>query len=134
MSDHSSDRAAHGIPSGSARSASTFRIDVVRDAPEAHVIPAGELDLRTVAQLREQLDELLNAGFTRLVIDLRKLEFMDSSGLSLLLNTHRAAQQEGWQLSLIQGGHAVRRVFEITGLLDRLPFEPASTSRASGGG
>jgi anti-anti-sigma factor len=50
------------------------------------------------------------------------LEFVDSTAVALLVNTHDAAQRDGWELSVIRGPRAVRRVFELTGTAGRLPF------------
>jgi len=91
-----------------------------RDA--VHVAPSGELDIATVGELREQVDELVGAGFARVVIDLRELVFMDCAGLRLLHALSADARRDGWELSLIQGRPPVRRVFEITDTLHGLPF------------
>lgn len=86
----------------------------------------GEIDLATAALLAERVHELSGAGFTHIVIDLRGLTFLDASGLRLLLTLHRDAEREGWRLSLLQGSRAIRRVFEITGMLNALPFTSPS--------
>jgi anti-sigma B factor antagonist len=86
------------------------------------VRPEGELDLASVAEVRAELDELSRVGFERIVIDLRELTFMDSSGLHLMLETAHIARGNGFELRLIAGPPAVQRVFEITGVTDSLPF------------
>ena len=76
----------------------------------------GELDLGTVDVLRAALhaDE---ARAARVVLDLRKLAFIDSSGLSLLVSEQHRAQDHGFELAVAVGGaHAVQRLFELTGL------------------
>ena len=83
---------------------------------------AGELDLATRPQLDERL-ELAAASRRRVVLDVRNLEFMDSSGLRLLLEAHDHASQDGWSFAITrptEGG--VLRLFEITGMLDVLPL------------
>jgi anti-anti-sigma factor len=70
----------------------------VRVQPERDVVcilPEGELDLASVAVLEEQVAELIDAGFMRLVIDLRGLTFMDVSGVRLLLGLARQARGGG---------------------------------------
>jgi anti-anti-sigma factor len=99
-----------------------FQVDVRLHRNVVHLVALGELDLATADQLRAQLNELLTAGFKRLIIDLRQLTFIDSTGLALLVRYHEAAQNNGWQLSLIQGPPQIQRLFKLTGLLDRLPF------------
>jgi anti-anti-sigma factor len=100
----------------------TFAVRVEPDRETVCVTPSGELDLATVAELREQVEELLAAGFEQLVIDLRGLSFMDASGLRLFLGLANDARRDGWRLSLIQGTHQVRRMFVLTATLNQLPF------------
>ena len=56
----------------------------------------------------------------RLVIDLSKVTFMDSSGLRVLLTTHRRAEEAGRSFALVKGGDTVNRLLEVTGLSERL--------------
>jgi anti-sigma B factor antagonist len=77
---------------------------------------SGELDLSTVPILDRRLREALDDGGRRLVIDLRGLEFMDSTGLTMLLRWGRGAQQDGYELELVRGDARVHRLFELTGL------------------
>jgi anti-anti-sigma factor len=99
-----------------------FRCEVLPGHGHVRVIPVGELDLATGPVLERTLRDLVESGFDRLVIDLRRLVFMDSSGLRLIMRIDEAARRDGTQLSLIAGPPAVQRVFETTGLLDRLTF------------
>lgn len=102
-------------------------IDVDSQREVVKVIPAGELDIATVGQLQSQLEELIQAGFARIVIDLGRIEFIDSSGLHALLSAHDRAKQEDWQLAIVPGRHAVQRIFEITGVDEQLPFTSGPT-------
>jgi anti-anti-sigma factor len=86
------------------------------------VVPIGELDLASVSVLDQALCELLEAGFTGLVLDLRSLTFMDSAGIHLVLRYQQRLEADDRQFSLIPGRPQVQRVFKITGLVDRLPF------------
>lgn len=112
-----------------------FYVEVKREHETAELIPAGEVDLATVGLLQRELETLIEAGFARIAIDLRRVEFLDSTGLHTLLRAHARAEQDGWQLAIIPGPPAVQRVFEITGLIDRLPFvavdRGATSSQAS---
>jgi anti-anti-sigma factor len=91
------------------------------------VLPIGELDLGTVSQLSRRVQELTTAGVKHVIIDLRGLSFIDSSGVEYLTSVASHAQRDGWQLSLIQGAPTVRRVFAHTRTLHRLPFTPMTT-------
>jgi anti-sigma B factor antagonist len=100
----------------------TLRCEVVPERDGARVRPIGSLDLATVPVLEQQLNELREAGFRRLILDLGGLRFMDSTGLRLALTWHAAAQQDGFEIAFAPGPPAVQRVFEVTGMSDHVPF------------
>lgn len=83
----------------------------------------GELDLESAPELSRRLRELEEAKAGRVLIDLASLEFMDSSGLSVLVQAHRSAQGSGTQLALRPGPPQVQRLFELTGMTQRFTFE-----------
>jgi len=64
------------------------------------------------------------------VIDLRGVEFLDSTGLHALLTARAQAQQDDWEQTIIPGPRTVQRIFEITCTIDRLPFA-AGNGRAA---
>jgi anti-sigma B factor antagonist len=99
-----------------------FRLEVVREHDLVRLCPAGELDMATVARVEDELRALVAAGVGAVVLDLRGLTFMDSTGLSLVLRWTYAAQQDGFDFSLIAGGRPVHRVFELAGMADRVHF------------
>ena len=100
-----------------------FVVDVQRRRHVTIVQPRGELDLATVEKLRSVLDEAI-AGWsrTRLVLDLRGLSFIDSTGLHLLLVLDRRAQRDGFELTLLAPAPPVDRAIELCGLDKMLPF------------
>ena len=104
---------------------SPFRIDVHPERTIVRVAPAGELDIATVSLLAVQLQELRDSGFDRIVLDLRKLTFMDSTGIALLIAEDRAARDDGHDFTLISGPHAIQRVLEVCGIAGLLRFEPS---------
>jgi anti-anti-sigma regulatory factor len=69
--------------------------------------------------LRESVQELLAVGFQRLVIDLRRITFIDLIGVKLLLDLTHDASDDGWQLSLIHGDGQPRRMLKLIGALDQ---------------
>ena len=98
----------------------TCEVDPDRDAVRVRAI--GSLDLATVSVLEQQLNELREAGFRRLIVDLGGLDFMDSTGLKLALAWHAAAQEDGFEIGFAPGPPAVQRVFELTGTSDHISF------------
>ena len=58
----------------------------------------------------------------RLILDLSQLEFMDSTGLRLILRWDAEARKDGFSIGLVPGPPVVQRVFELTGTAAALPF------------
>jgi anti-sigma B factor antagonist len=94
-----------------------------RDGSVAVIAPTGELDLSGAAVLEGEIDRLLgDQEIGTLVLDLRGLEFMDSSGLRLVVVTDMRARGAGRRFALVRAAEVVHRVFEITRMSDRLEF------------
>jgi anti-sigma B factor antagonist len=88
--------------------------------------PIGELDLAALPQMQDQVAELLAVGFEHLVIDLRGLSFIDTSGVSLLVKASQDARVGGWRLTLIPGDDRIQRLFALTRTTEQLPFVAVS--------
>lgn len=86
----------------------------VRDEPDATVLTvSGELDMASSPQLADALDRLQPT--TRpLVLDLGGLEFIDLTGLHVLLEASQRAQQAGLRLTVVNASQAVRRLLKLT--------------------
>ncbi len=95
-----------------------FTVKVYGDRGAVVVAPRGELDLATADQLSERLAE--HEGAALLVLDLRGLTFMDSSGVALVLEHQRRAEAAGKDFRLVAGVGEVQRLFEVTGLVRHL--------------
>lgn len=79
----------------------------------------GELDLATLHLLEQELDRIAPTE-KALILDLRRLDFIDSSGLHALLRADRRLSDAGGQLTIVRGPRAVERLFQLTGLDTRL--------------
>ncbi|MDQ0950263.1 anti-anti-sigma factor [Streptomyces phaeochromogenes] len=99
---------------GSAQSGRLL-VEVREEGASAVVTPAGELDHHTADLLREPIEEYLDRGFARLVVDCSRLEFCDSTGLNVLLGARLKAEAAGGGVHLAGMLPVVSRVFEITG-------------------
>jgi anti-anti-sigma factor len=82
----------------------------------------GELDLSSASELERHLYDIGDDTKVNIEIDLRQLEFIDSTGLRLILSADARAKVEGKRIRLIRGPETVQRVFRIAGLEDRLEF------------
>lgn len=98
-------------------SANRGRLTVgVRHQGESAVLsPEGELDHHTADLLREPLEQAVEDGYSRLVVDCAGLDFCDSTGLNVLLGARLKAEAAGGGVHLAGMRPAVARVFEITG-------------------
>ncbi|MEU5340613.1 MULTISPECIES: STAS domain-containing protein [unclassified Streptomyces] len=99
---------------GSAQSGRLL-VEVREEGASAVVTPAGELDHHTADLLREPIEDCLDRGFARLVVDCSRLEFCDSTGLNVLLGARLKAEAAGGGVHLAGMLPVVSRVFEITG-------------------
>jgi anti-anti-sigma factor len=93
----------------------------------------GEVDLASVPVLSAAVGEALEAGAAELWIDLTDTLFMDSSGLHALLETRERAAELNRRFAIVCPDGPVRRVFELAGMLDRLPVydDRAAAHRAA---
>ena len=112
-------------PTVSSSATETMTCAVVPERAAVRVCPAGDLDLATAPVLQGELAALRDAGFDRIILGLSALEFMDSTGLRLVLALDAEARRDGFTLSLVRGSAAVQRVFELTGTAGALPFVDA---------
>ena len=76
----------------------------------------GEIDVYTAPSLRERLDALVQAGRVRLIVDLAHGDFLDSTGLGVLVGRLKLVRAHGGSLQLVCVNERVLRVFAITGL------------------
>jgi anti-sigma B factor antagonist len=104
-----------------------FEIKSSLEGTKATLSLEGELDMRTLEQVSDRLAEHLGAGANEVTIDLRRLAFMDSSGLRLLIELHERSRADEWQLKLVcPEQEAAVLVLRATGADKALPFVPAA--------
>ena len=94
-------------------------LDYERHRQTLTVHLADELDHRAAAQLRSELDELLRDGtIRRLVLDLRRLNFMDSSGIGLIIGRYKMMARRGGSVAVVNPDRQMDRIFEMAGLYE----------------
>ena len=101
---------------------SALEIDSELKADAARLTPVGELDIATAPQLEQEVRSVLARSVREIVIDLSRLTFIDSSALRLFIVLNERSAEQGWTLSLVRPTEHVRRVFELTGAEENLPF------------
>ena len=81
---------------------------------------SGELDVATAGPAEETLLGIEGESPARLVLDLRQLRFIDSTGLSLLINADRRGRKAGRPVTIVSGTGPSRRILHTVGLDTRL--------------
>jgi anti-sigma B factor antagonist len=112
---------------------SEFRVEVRTEAGAAVIVISGELDLASSPVLEEELDRAFHSETELVILDLRQLEFMDSTGLSVLVRAHQAAEATGRRLCLVKGPPQVQRLLSLTGVAERLTVVDAPEDAHAGG-
>jgi anti-anti-sigma factor len=85
------------------------------------VAPQGELDIATAPQLQAEFDRIrARDGLERIVVDLRDLVFLDSTGLETIVKLDALAARDGYSLAVVRGPRAVERLFAVMQLDRRL--------------
>ena len=113
------------LESGAVMSIPTFGINVSSTDARTRIAPSGELDIATTPALEQAIADATAKPGAELVLDLRELTFMDSTGLRTLAQTNARAEEDGFTLSIVRGPRQIERVLEISGLGALLPLVDA---------
>lgn len=97
-------------------------IGVDRRGDEVEIALEGELDIGSAVELEEALLAAEASGAKVIRVDLRRLEFLDSTGLRVILSAELRASVDGLRLVLVPGPERVQRLFALTGTLEYLHF------------
>ena len=84
------------------------------------VVVRGEIDMQTASQLERALDDVIAADARLVTIDLEQVDFLDSSGLRVILGASNTLSEQDGRLVLEGASAAVERVLELTGVIERL--------------
>lgn len=111
-----------------ASSMSPLEISTEEGEGRISVALAGELDIASAPQFEEGLEKIEDGAPALLLLDLRKVEFIDSTGLRAVIAADERARSAGRRLVIIRGTAAVERVFSVTQLDQRLDIvdDPAA--------
>ncbi|MBC7630286.1 STAS domain-containing protein [Aeromicrobium sp.] len=76
----------------------------------------GEIDVYTAPKLREAIVAAVDAGHTKLIIDVQRVDFLDSTGLGVLVGALKRVRADGGSLDIVCTQERILKIFEITGL------------------
>jgi anti-anti-sigma factor len=107
-----------------------LRVDLTMSGTVPVLALSGDLDLAAAGVLERALEEAHESAPAALVVDLRGVDFMDSSGLRVVVTAAQRAEEDARRFALVRGKAQVMRVFEITRMLERLDFvdDPATAA------
>ena len=97
-----------------------FSVELAPDRERVTMHVVGEIDLATADEVEMPLLELFDSGFAHVVVDLRDVSFMDSSGIRVLITAHQHAENLGGRLSIVVGASRIRQTLELSGAIDYL--------------
>jgi anti-anti-sigma factor len=106
--------------------------EVHQDGETCVVAPVGELDLATAPSLSAALAAAPARGAARVVLDLRQLTFVDSSGIGAIIKIQRHFSVEGVGFGVIKGDERVQRAFELAHVAPLLPWTDAAADGGAG--
>lgn len=93
-----------------------LEIEIITEAGRTIVVPRGEVDLVSQAQLKERLVDLIVKGHVELAVDLTETTFLDSTGLATLISARRRVHALKGSFALVCPHERMLKLFRITSL------------------
>jgi len=87
-----------------------------------HLELVGDLDLSTIDPLKLRLELVERETPEAIIVDLRRVNFMDSMGLGILVSHRLRARQAGRRLLLVEGPRHIQELFDLTGMRDQFEW------------
>jgi anti-sigma B factor antagonist len=110
----------HCSQTGPHRVQRSFTVQLQPRADVVLIAVSGELDIASAPELEQALDQIRPELTKLVIVDLRELEFMDSTGLSIIVRAHQRLSESDCELTLIKGQPQVQRLLDLTGVADRV--------------
>lgn len=98
-----------------------LHIDVAHDGSRVVLTLAGELDMASAERLQQAIDDAGLGAETSVVLDLQQLQFIDSTGLRVMLRALERCRARGQDFAITPGSPQVQRLLSITGVATHLP-------------
>jgi anti-sigma B factor antagonist len=108
-----------------------LRIAVSQEDDRVVLSLDGELDMASAPLLQRAVEDVELARKPLLVLDLGRLEFIDSTGLRIILATRKRCQERDQELAVTQGSQQVERLLSVTGMAEHLRTVPATGDAAA---
>ena len=109
-------------------------LDTRTEGDRTVVAVGGEIDVYTAPKLREQLIDLVSAGKYHLIVDMENVDFLDSTGLGVLVGGLKRVRAHDGSLELVCTQERILKIFRITGLTKVFPIHPSVDEAISSAG
>jgi anti-anti-sigma factor len=106
----------------------SFNLQTVVTTERHTLVLSGDLDSRSAGELESLVGRVCSEGAQEVLLDITRLSFLDSSCLGAILRSQNVCGEHRVGFVLTPGDRNVQRVFEITGMIDELPFLPNAPS------
>jgi anti-sigma B factor antagonist len=98
----------------------TLSLETREEHDTVRIAVSGELDLSSALTFDDEVRRAEERKPETLILDLRRLRFMDSTGLRLIMSAQSRAAKRGFRLAIVLGSEPVRRIFKLAGVSRRL--------------
>ena len=97
-------------------------VDTGQVGPASALTLRGEIDVYTAPRLRQAIIDLVDGGATQIVVDMRGVDFLDSTGLGVLVGGLKRVKIKDGSLSIVTTQDKILKIFDITGLNKVFPI------------
>src|SRR5438270_4666192 len=108
-----------------------LRIAVAHDDDRVVLSLDGELDMASAPLLQQAIEDVELAGKPMVVLDLQRLEFIDSTGLRIILSARKRCAERDQELAVTRGSQQVERLLIVIGMAEHLHTVPASDEQSA---
>jgi len=97
-------------------------VETTQQGPASVLTLRGEIDVYTAPRLRQTIVDLVDGGASKIVVDMEKVDFLDSTGLGVLVEGLKRAKSRDGTLSIVVTQDKILKIFDITGLNKAFPI------------
>ena len=110
-----------------------FDVEASEHAGVSVLTLRGEIDVYTAPQLRQAIVDLVDGGATSIVVDMAQVDFLDSTGLGVLVEGLKRVKRHDGTLSIVATQDKILKIFHITGLNKAFPIHSSVNEAVSAG-
>ncbi len=109
-----------------------LKVEIEENEGQAVIRLQGEVDVYTAPKLKSTIVDLVDKGHFKIVVNLEKVDFMDSSGLGVLVGGLKRVRTHDGAIALVCTQENILKIFRITGLVKVFPIFEEETAAVAG--